>query len=223
MNNITSDILAGLALIVSVISILAVFWAEIRRIYVDVVVRARLESVDERRQVLRDLCYYTDPKMIDMLLRKGKSDEKEKYIRTLLRLQSDLEHRLLNCLYPDQKVMEGIERLVAKSIEYIGGEDKPDDYEKDRGEYLERLKIYNFASWQYAQNHSTGKKGSSVHDFDKAFQETLNSLEQDTYVVNDIMGRLKKVTVLTDTEADSAADEEKLSSDGQAPSEREKF
>lgn len=38
MNNITSDILAGLALIVSVISILAVFWAEIRRMYVDVVV-----------------------------------------------------------------------------------------------------------------------------------------------------------------------------------------
>lgn len=160
---------------VSALSALIAYFMAMRKMYVDVVIKERLDAIAERRHSLRCLCYYTDPNTIKLTLQNNTRSE---HIQSLLSTQSALEYRLMMALYPDSEVVEKAQDLVSLAIKYLNSGDAPSEYETKRRECLELQKIYHFASWQYAQKHSTGRRGSSIDGFDATFVKTLKLLKQ---------------------------------------------
>lgn len=169
-----SMVISVIAAAVSVVSAFTSYRLGLKQMYVDIVVKARLQSLNERRHALKDLYYYTNPNIVEQV----KEDAKNKHIQKLLKLQSTLEYRILDCLYPDSEVLDKLTDLVKAAIVYLESGNKPDKYDEIRSKGLKLLRIYNFASWEYGQAHSTGKKGNSVCGFDAAFVKTLKSFEK---------------------------------------------
>lgn len=158
-----------------------------RKMYVEIVIKDRLQAIEERRCALKDLYYYTSPRIIALAT---DPINKCKHIQGLLTTQSILEHRLLECLQPEKYIICSLHSLVDSAIDYIKNGIKNDGYDDHRTECLELLKIYNFASWQFAQKHSTGISGSSIDGFDATYIETLETAKQGEEIAN----RIKKLS-----------------------------
>lgn len=105
-------------ILVSVIGILSAIIGYLigaRRLYVDTVIKKRVQAIEDLRHILKELYYYTNPTTIDISI-QSKTQLEE--IRNLLKAQSSLEHRLLEALYPDKDVIKAIKELVRQAIEY---------------------------------------------------------------------------------------------------------
>lgn len=172
-----------------------------RKMYVDIVIRDRLQAIEERRCALKELYYYTNPDTIALVTDPA---SKSKQIQGLLKTQSALEHRLLGRLQPENHIICLLHGLVDSSIKYTKSGIKPETYDNRRAECLELLKIYNFASWQFAQKHSTGLRGSSVDGFDAAYIKTLESLKQEDSTVANIKTLLQSHNINNVEKKDNA-------------------
>lgn len=169
--------------LVSIASVFAAAWIGRRQMYVDLVAKKRLESVDERRETLKKLYLYTNPEYISRI------DNPEEYIGKLLELQSALEYRLMEQLHPERGIVKEIRELVKLLINIVSqGYNKDDSkwfvkhdkykkYEIKREECLEALKIYNFASWKFVQKQAMGRKVDSIKAFNKNHKKTLQELK----------------------------------------------
>ena len=170
--------------LVSVASVFAAAWIGRRQMYVDLVAKKRLESVDERRETLKKLYLYTNPEYI-----AGIDDPKE-YIEELLELQSALEYRFMEQLEPEKDILKEVRKLVELLVnivkqgydkddsEWFAKHDKYKNYEEKRKECLGALKIYNFASWKFVQEQAMGRKVDSIKAFDKIYRKTLRELKR---------------------------------------------
>ena len=172
--DIPSIVVAAIGLLSAAIG----YFIGIKQLYVDIVVKSRMQSINDNRKTLQDLYYYTNPTTIEFAIQHGKVSD---LVFNLLMAQSSLEHRLLEVFYPDGNILSSIRTLVEQAVNYASSGTRGSQYDMVHDESLRLLKLYNFSSWQYAQ-HSTGRRGNSVKGFDKAFLKTLKSLEQNAKV-----------------------------------------
>ncbi len=168
--------------LVSVASVFAVAWIGRRQMYVDLVAKKRLESVDERRETLKKLYLYTNPEYI------ARIDNPEEYIGELLELQSALEYRLMEQLDPEKDILKEVRKLVELLVnivkqgydkddsEWFTKHDKDKKFEEKRSKCLGLLKIYNFASWKFVQKQAMGRKVDSIKAFNDCYEETEEEL-----------------------------------------------
>lgn len=169
--------------LVSVASVFAAAWIGRRQMYVDLVAKKRLESVDGRRETLKKLYLYTNPEYI------ARIDDPEEYIGKVLELQSALEYRLMEQLDPEKDILNEVRELVKLLVnivkqgydkddsEWFAKYDKDKEFEKKRNICLVALKIYNFASWKFVQKQAMGRKVDSIKAFNKNHKKTLQELK----------------------------------------------
>ena len=170
--------------LVSIASVFAAAWIGRRQMYVDLVAKKRLESVDERRETLKKLYLYTNPEYVVRI------DEPEEYVGKLLELQGALEYRLMEQLDPEKDILKEVRELVKLLVnivrqgydkddsEWFTKHDKDKKFEEKRSKCLVALKIYNFASWKFVQKQSMGRKVDSIKAFDKNYRKTLRELKR---------------------------------------------
>lgn len=169
-----SDVKLIVSIIAALVSLFGAFLSYImakRRMYLDVIVRKRQKSVEERRQALKELYYYTDP-----VLLTHKMIEPEEHIRKLTEIHACFVYRLLETLYPESELIKCIDDVIKETIDYIHGESCEPPSSIKRNECLQRIKLYNFASWLFVQSQSKGIKKDSVSAFNKCYRECLEQL-----------------------------------------------
>jgi len=185
--------------VMTALSVVVAFFMGKRQMYVDVVTKKRMESVNERRDTLKELYLYTNPEYVNRV------DNSDEYIKTLLKTQSALEYKLMDQLHPEGEIIEALEEMVKKLIDMVEtGYNKGDrswfikhkeydSFVEKRKECLGTLKIYNFASWKFVQTQSKGKQADSITAFNKSYQETLTELEIEKERDDTFWERMKKL------------------------------
>lgn len=160
---------------------------EKRKMQVKVIVERRKESLEERRQTLKELCYYTDFKLIERLSR----DAYEEHIRKLIEIKSRFEYRLIDVIYPGSDLQESVIKLIDDTIDLMSGENcsAMGNYNNDRKRCLQMIKIYNYATWEFLQWQSSGISRKGLKMFYKSYFKTLLSIkeiqndEKDNYLI----------------------------------------
>lgn len=178
---IAAAIAAFVSLAVSAIS----YWQFKRKMRLDVIIKRRQESVEERRQALKELYYYTDSNLIKSLT----DDAGKGHILKLLEIKSRFDYRLIDAFYPGSDLQESVDRLVdstvrmvEKKMEWHVTDDlasvKEENYDKNRSECLRKVKLYNYASWEFLQSQSFGQPRNGVMSFYKSYKKTLKSINK---------------------------------------------
>lgn len=185
--------------VMTAVSVIVALFVGRRQMYVDVVTKKRLDSVNERRDTLKELYLYTNPEYVNRI------DSPDEYIKTLLKTQSALEYRLMDQLHPEGKLIDTLKEMVKKLIDMVEtGYNKGDrswfvkhkeydDFMDKRKKCLGALKIYNFASWKFVQTQSKGKQADSIKAFNKSYDETLTELEIEKERDDTFWERMKKL------------------------------
>jgi len=170
------------AVVATVLATIISLYVNSRSSYVKIVVEKRLQSVEERRQLLKELVLNTDPTFISEHISANKE---EILIEKLLDIKAGFHYRMVDLLYPESEILPELDMLIEDSISKINHEKVSRKSNRDR--CIQLIKVYNFASWRFVQKQSTGRRTNSVRKFEKEYKRTL----KDVIICRDLIENIK--------------------------------
>lgn len=150
-----------------------------RSMYLEVIVKKRQQSVEERRQILKELYYYTDPVLVI-----NKKIDTEEHIKKLTEIRARLNYRLIDTLYPESEIIKCSDDVVGETIDFLCRENRELPSSIKRNNCLQWIKVYNFASWKFVQSQSIGQHKNSISAFNKCYKKSLRQLLKEKEKMN---------------------------------------